>query len=50
MFSAFRDWLLARDVSNEMGGGCLMSAFRIVLIICSLIYLAVFIFLGYLES
>jgi len=27
------DWLNAEDVSNQMGGGCLVSAFRYLVVI-----------------
>lgn len=33
-----KDWLQAKDVSNDLGGGCLMSAIRIVIVVFAVLF------------
>lgn len=37
----FLDWLLAKEISNELGGGCLVAAIRWTLFIAVLLTITV---------
>ena len=38
----FWNWINANEVSNDLGGGCLVSVFRWVGVICIIIFVIVY--------